>query len=136
MMTTLCDVLPLLVEHLSLGDMGRLTRACHNHQWEHDVIAVVSSRMLRRRVLVSWGQVNAVMCNGLNCRECGIRTRCRPAVCGLCASDEDSYYAMDTRKTVLKRYGRINKHLKVIKRGTMGRFYYWKREVDELMQSL
>lgn len=130
-MTTILDVLPLLAEHLTVGEMARVKRAT-DVVWEPDVLHVISTRMRRRRCLPSWDHVCSVMSNGRHCRECGSPTACLLSICTTCSSDPECYFGMETRKTIIKRYGRLSKKLRVIKRGRTGCFFYWAKEVEQL----
>lgn len=133
----LTNVVGLLADHLSVGDLVRLKRALGpNTEYPRDVEALLTSRIgLKRHQSIE--QISARIRTGSRCVECGILTRRRPRVCDVCAKDPSTPVCMDTRRTVLERYkGRkgirriVTSELRIVKRGRTGCLYYWRSEVE------
>ena len=140
-------VLTTVVDHLTVGDLFRLSRAIGPTaltSWPPEVAPVVATRM---RLLVKHGwtmeQLGTRMATTRRCVECGIPTRRNPRVCIDCEGDPRCPVAMSTRADVLHRYHRhpirglrraALQELQPIKRSRHGRIYYWRRDVDDLFQ--
>lgn len=133
------EVLLPLIDHLSIGDIFRLRRALgHAAVWTVDVERVLSQRMGLQRCY-TMAQLSERMYNG-RCVECGVPCRSVPRVCGECMRDVRCPVAMVTRAYIYDRYRghKIRKlrerirEMRVVKRGRMGTYWYWKADADRL----
>lgn len=127
-------LLPLLSEHLSLGDLFRLSRACHIRAWPTDVAHVVTRRMgLRGRH--DMASIGYKMRTTRRCVECGVPTRRSVRACVACTTDPRSFVALMTRAEIFEVYPHVTLHrlrrrlVPVPYRGPLGRYYYRARGV-------
>ena len=126
-------LLPLLADHLSVGDLFRLSRACHIQAWPADVARLATRRMGLR----SGGDMHTVavkMRTTQRCVECGVPTRRAVRACVPCTSDPRSFVALLSRRDILDLYPYATLHklrtrVPVACRGLLGRFYYRARDV-------
>lgn len=94
---------PLVIDHLRVSDIFRLSRALCLREWPPDVVGLVRHR-LRVRTGRSLPEVTAEMRG--RCRECGRAYRCRVAlaVCPRCAADPMSFYHLMSRRDISARW--------------------------------
>lgn len=140
-------ILPLL-EFLTLGEIFRLHRAlAHANALPKDTIHVVAQRMQLKIVRPSFtlNTLSRRMYAG-RCVECGVRCACRPVVCAGCTRSETSFRSMVTRAEIrsMRRERGLPRRRSIalvqlcinghVKRGRLGAFYYWRKDVERILE--
>lgn len=151
------EVLEPLAPWLSVGDIFRLHRALGREPaWPCNMSFLVLQKMnlktggprARKAKLVTMAMLSTYMAqeSTRRCVECGCTTRARPRVCFKCTQDQQNIFAMSTRREIVHRnrferevplpnlLRRIRTDLPIVKRGHVGAFYYWTRDVDRLLR--
>lgn len=149
-MALLLEVLPCLVDYLTVGELYRLRRTLGHKVEEYDGLCapVVARRMglTTRLGKYTLEELGHRMASTQRCVECGTKCTRTVKVCDDCGQCTLGFRALCTRKDLKKRNGanrpwrmaenklldRIRAELKVVKRDRNGQFYYWARDADAL----
>ena len=134
-------LLPLLADHLSVGDLFRVSRACHLQTWPADVAGLAARRMglSRGNREETKHSVAVKMRTTQRCVECGVPTRRAVRACVACTSDPRSFVALLSRHDIFDLYPYLTLHklrtrlVPVPQRGVLGRFYYRARHVRSVL---
>lgn len=143
-------VVELLVDHLTLGEVFRVTMASRSLR-EH-LSAEVPTMLLKHRLALkrhpkpTMASVSERMrVSRRRCVECGQPTGCVPRVCSECSSDPDGYRAMVQRRDVMATYRATHRVLRpknllqrlqalpILKVSRTGGRVHWRREAEEIL---